>query len=180
MTNVFKITDRIGAVLTGIEADSRTLVQRTRRIAAEFSFENGYEIPVEFLAKRVADENQVFTQQAGRRVLSTFMMLVGIDDEKGPQLFKVDPAGHFLGYKGCAAGVKEQEATNNLEKKIKGGMALSRDTIVQEAIASLQEVLGADFKPTEIEVALAESGERFRTLSEEEIEVFLTRIAEAD
>jgi hypothetical protein len=31
-----------------------------------------------------------------------------VDDEKGPQVFKVDPAGHVLGYKATAAGVKEQ------------------------------------------------------------------------
>jgi 20S proteasome subunit alpha 1 len=42
-----------------------------------------------------------------------------VDDEKGPQLFKVDPAGHFLGFKACAAGLKEQEATNLLEKAVK-------------------------------------------------------------
>jgi len=32
------------------------------------------------------------------------MILGSVDDEKGPQLFKVDPAGHYLGYKvraGC-------------------------------------------------------------------------------
>lgn len=26
-------------------------------------------------------------------------MVLGIDDEKGPQLFKCDPAGHFFGHK---------------------------------------------------------------------------------
>lgn len=31
-----------------------------------------------------------------------------VDDEKGPQVFKVDPAGHVLGYKATAAGSKEQ------------------------------------------------------------------------
>lgn len=28
-------------------------------------------------------------------------MLIGIDDEQGPQLYKCDPAGHYFGYKVC-------------------------------------------------------------------------------
>ena len=34
--------------------------------------------------------------------------LCSVDDEKGPQVFKVDPAGHVLRYKATAAGSKEQ------------------------------------------------------------------------
>ena len=30
------------------------------------------------------------------------MILVGIDDEKGPQLYKTDPAGYYCGFKGCS------------------------------------------------------------------------------
>ena len=43
-------------------------------------------------------------------------LLCSIDEERGPQLFKVDPSGHYLGYKAAASGVKEQEALNFLEK----------------------------------------------------------------
>jgi len=32
------------------------------------------------------------------------MILGAFDDERGPQLFRVDPAGHYVGYKACAAG----------------------------------------------------------------------------
>jgi 20S proteasome subunit alpha 1 len=27
------------------------------------------------------------------------MILIGMDDERGPQLFKCDPAGYYAGYK---------------------------------------------------------------------------------
>ena len=33
------------------------------------------------------------------RPLAVIPILLGIDEERGPQLFKVDPAGYFVGYK---------------------------------------------------------------------------------
>jgi hypothetical protein len=47
------------------------------------------------------------------------MILIGIDIELGPQIFKLDPAGYFVGFHATAAGQKQQEAMNFLEKKWK-------------------------------------------------------------
>jgi len=47
------------------------------------------------------------------------MILIGIDFEMGPQIFKLDPAGYFVGFHATAAGQKQQEAMNHLEKKWK-------------------------------------------------------------
>ena len=39
------------------------------------------------------------------RPLGVISIIIGIDEERGPQLFKVDPAGYYVGYKvGAAAG----------------------------------------------------------------------------
>jgi 20S proteasome subunit alpha 1 len=90
----------------------------------------GYEVPVHHLAKRVADIAQMYTQHAFMRALGVVTMLIAMDDEKGPQLYRCDPAGHFIGYKACAAGLKEQEANNFLEKKVKANEAMnSQETI---------------------------------------------------
>jgi len=43
-------------------ADARSVVQQARHQAAEFRFTYGYEIPVDYLAKVLADKAQVFTQ----------------------------------------------------------------------------------------------------------------------
>ena len=99
------------------------------------------------------------------RALGVVTIFAGIDEEKvwamcfirehvfsfltiqqGPQLFKVDPAGHVLGFKvpnriklrglcldtwklgffqACASGSKEQEANNFLEKRVKSNAAMS-------------------------------------------------------
>lgn len=72
------------------------------------------------------------------RPLGVISTLVGIDEERGPQLFKVDPAGYFVGYRATATGPKEQEAINYLEKKIRPDLSLSADDTVQMAISALQ------------------------------------------
>jgi 20S proteasome subunit alpha 1 len=103
-----------------------------------------------------------------------------VDEEKGPQCFKIDPAGHYFGYKATAAGTKEQEAANFLEKKVKENPNMDSTTTVQTAITCLQSVLSADFRPTEIEVGIAKGTDRFVTLTEDEIEAHLVAISERD
>lgn len=74
------------------------------------------------------------------------MILIGHDAEKGPQIFKLDPAGYFVGFHATAAGQKQQESMNVLEKKWKklagsgepetAGLALSRDEVIEVSISS--------------------------------------------
>lgn len=47
------------------------------------------------------------------------MILIAVDDENGPQVYKTDPAGYYCGYKATSAGVKTLEANSFLEKKVK-------------------------------------------------------------
>lgn len=75
-------------------ADSRVLVQRLRYEAHEFRFKYGYDCPAHVLARRIADIAQVYTQQASMRALACVAMLIAVDDEKGPQLFKVNTDYH--------------------------------------------------------------------------------------
>lgn len=49
--------------MTGSIADARASVDRARGEAAEFRYKNGYEMPCDVLAKRLANINQVYTQR---------------------------------------------------------------------------------------------------------------------
>jgi len=181
VTHLLKITPTIGCVVTGMIADSRVLVQRARYEAANFRYKFGYEIPVSYLAKRVADVAQVWTQHAFMRPLGCALIIVGMDEEAGPQLYKCDPAGSYVGYKACCAGLKEQETRNFLEKKFKSNPQLDGDKTIKMAIMALQGVIGEDFKAQDLEVGVVSATERrFRVLPDEEVDRHLTEIAERD
>ncbi|KAI9820398.1 MAG: Proteasome subunit YC7alpha/Y8 (protease yscE subunit 7) [Phylliscum demangeonii] len=209
VTYIFQLSPSVGCVMTGSIADGRAAVMRAQGEAAEFRYKFGYEMPCDALAKRMANINQVYTQRAYMRPLGVEMTLISVDDEKGPQLYKCDPAGYYIGWKATASGPKQQEALNQLEKRLKGKECADggwRD-VVDLAIGTLSTVLSVDFKKGEIEVGVAgattttavEPDERegddvplsddarpaaayarFRTLTEDEIEERLTAISEKD
>lgn len=77
------------------------------------------------------------------------MILIGIDPEHGPQCFRLDPAGYFVGFHATSAGQKQQEAMNHLEKKWKkldngrgaddavaAGKTLSRAEVIEVCASS--------------------------------------------
>merc|ERR1712216_975036 len=166
--------------------DARAKVKRLRQEAAEFKHNNGYEIPVSYLAKRAADLAQVYTQHANMRPLGIAMIIIGMDSEGDktiPQLYRCDPAGYFVGYKATSAGQKEQEANNWLEKRYKTdpNPSLSYDDTVQLALACLQNVLGSDLKAEDVEACVVRADNlKFTRLTNDEIEAQLTALAERD
>jgi 20S proteasome subunit alpha 1 len=181
ITHLYKITDSIGCVMTGITPDGRQLVQRARQEATQFAYKNGYPMPVAYLAKKMADMAQLYTQHAFTRALGVVSMFFAIDDEQGAQLFRVDPAGHYRGYKACSAGPKEQESNNYLEKKIKANSNMNFNSAIEAAILTLQTAVGSDLKPTDIEIGVVtKENPRFRKLTEKEIDEHLTAISDRD
>lgn len=110
--------------------------------AAGYMNQLGHFIPVDYLAQRIADYNQINTQKAMQRVFGVETIVAGIDDEKGPSIYKVDPAGFFYGYKAVASGVKEQDSMNYLEKlyKKKGGELADENETIHAAIQTIQSV----------------------------------------
>mmetsp|Transcript_55606 Transcript_55606/g.126392 ORF Transcript_55606/g.126392 Transcript_55606/m.126392 type:complete len:176 (+) Transcript_55606:64-591(+) len=148
--------------------------------ARRFLVKIRYDMPVHVLAKRIADICQVYTQEASLRMLACTAILTAVDDERGPQLFKIDSAGMVFPYKATAAGAKGHEATNWLEKKVAAVPDTDDDETVQTAIMCLQHVLSSDFKGSDLEVGFVTEGGRFRSLGEAEIEAHLTAISEKD
>lgn len=186
MSRLFALTPTIGCVATGLIPDARAHVARARQEAAEFKYKFGYDIPVDLLARRIANLNQVSTQQAAMRPLGTALTLISVDDERGPQVYKCDPAGHFVGYLATGTGAKATDVMNYLEKVVKkseqkGYLGECLEETLELSITTLASVLGQDFKAAELEIGVVTAEDRkFAILTTDQIDAALTRIAEKD
>jgi len=181
VTSIYQLSPTIGSVVIGLIPDAKFQVRRAIMEAAEWKYHNGYDMPVEQLARRMADINQFYTQNAEMRSLGTMMMMLAYDDEDGPRIFRVDPAGYYKGIKGIGVGVKQQAVNSFLEKKLKKKTDFTYDESVQLALESLQTALGNDLKSHEVEVVTINKREAgIKRLTADEIEHHLNTIAERD
>ncbi|KAL4400004.1 putative proteasome subunit alpha type-7 [Malassezia pachydermatis] len=113
---IFGVDRHIGLTSAGLTADGKHLAGRARDEANNFFDTYKQKTPVKTLAERVALYVQAFTLYSSVRPFGVAAILGGVDEERGPQLFVVEPSGMFLGYHGCAIGKGKQFAKTEIEK----------------------------------------------------------------
>lgn len=182
------VTDYIGVCNTGRVPDGKAIAQRAREIASEYKYNHGIPIPISHLAKRLSDKAQVRTQTAGLRPMGVTSTLIGVEqnDSTGgwePKIYSVDPAGWSAGHFAFSAGAKYLEVNSFLEKKFRNAPfeSLKSDEIAMLALEAIQHAVDTSLKASDVEVGQVNvTSKKFEVVRDEEVEKWLTTIAEAD
>lgn len=146
---IHQIDDNLGAATSGFLADGRVLVDQARVRAQVYRLT--YDEPLNVLGavKEVSDRMQIFTQYGGVRPFGV-AFLVGGFDEKGAQLFEIDPSSAFYAWKAQAIGKGAAEAMKVLKKGWKEGM--NKEDAIKLALQALKAG-EKGVRPQEIELA---------------------------
>ena len=138
---LFEIDKSIGALVSGLSADSRNLMAHARTLAQIHRITFGEAIPVQTLTKKLCDYIQTYTQHGGIRPFGVQVLFAGVDTE--PRLFITDPIGSFWSYKAYALGQKANQIIEILEQEyratltIKDGLVLAAKGLTQTTDSAL-------------------------------------------
>ncbi|MBU3905092.1 MAG: archaeal proteasome endopeptidase complex subunit alpha [Nanoarchaeota archaeon] len=132
---IHEIDSHLATGMAGFLADGRVLIDFAR-IKAQIH-KITYDEPLSVLGgvKEVADRMQLFTQYGGVRPYGVALLLGGID-EKGPQLFEIDPSSAFSSWKAQTLGRGSVEALKVLKNDWKE--KLSKDDGIRLALKALK------------------------------------------
>ncbi|MGP8319751.1 MAG: archaeal proteasome endopeptidase complex subunit alpha [Methanosarcinaceae archaeon] len=173
---IFQIDEHIGAATSGLVADARALVDRSRVESQINKVTYDEPIGVEVLAKKICDHKQTYTQYGGVRPYGTALLIAGVDDYH-PRLFETDPSGALLEYKATAIGAGRNAVVEVFETEYNENMDL--DSAIMLAMNALFNATEGKLDADTLEVGVVTLVDRhFRKLAPEEVELYVSRVHE--
>jgi 20S proteasome subunit alpha 5 len=135
---IFEIDAHVGAAISGLAADARTLVEHGRVEAQGHRFTYDEPLRVESLTQSLCDLAMSFGEgseeskdrggKAKTKMSRPFgvSLLIAGTDARGPQLFHMDPSGTYIAYDAHAIGAGAEGAVTQLVEKYNKSMTLEQ------------------------------------------------------
>ncbi|XP_025104869.1 proteasome subunit alpha type-3-like [Pomacea canaliculata] len=148
---IFNIDRHIGVTVAGLLADARQLVERAKEESSNYRFNYGSPIPLQHMTNRLSMYVHAYTLHSAVRPFGVSMIVASYDD-KGPEMYLIEPSGVSWGYYGCAIGKAKQTAKTEIEKlKMKD---MTMEEIVKE-VAKIIYVVHDEVKDKSFELELS-------------------------
>ena len=169
---VFEVDEHIGCAMSGLIADSRTLIDRARVEAQNHWFTYNEKMSVESVTQSVSNLALQFGDDdadpgAMSRPFGVALLFAGID-RKGPQLYHMDPSGTFIQYDAKAIGSGSEGAQQALQDVYHKSMTLKE--ACKSALTILKQVMEEKLNSSNVEMAMVTPEKNFHMFSKEELE----------
>lgn len=175
---IVEIDSHIGCAMSGLIADSRTMVDKARVEAQNHGFTYNEKMSVESVTQAVSNLALEFGDDDARegamsRPFGVALLFGGVD-AKGPQLYHLDPSGTFFQYDAKAIGSGSEGAQQALEEVYHKSMTLRE--ACKSALTILKQVMEEKLNATNVELGTSTPDKNFRMFTKEEIETLVQEI----
>ncbi|XP_046559302.1 proteasome subunit alpha type-5 [Haliotis rubra] len=169
---IMEVDNHIGCAMSGLIADSRTLIDRARTEAQNHWFTYNEKMTVESVTQAVSNLALAFGDDdadpgAMSRPFGVALLFAGLD-KKGPQLFHMDPSGTFIQYDAKAIGSGSEGAQQALQEVYHKSMTLKE--ACKSALTILKQVMEEKLNSTNVEMSTVTPQRNFHMFSKEELE----------
>ncbi|XP_050306196.1 proteasome subunit alpha type-5 [Anthonomus grandis grandis] len=175
---IVEVDKHIGCAVSGLIADSRTMIDRARMECQNHWFVYNENMSVESCAQAVSNLAIQFGDSdddgaAMSRPFGVAILFAGID-EKGPQLYHMDPSGTFVQFDAKAIGSGSEGAQQSLQEVYHKGMTL--EEAKTSALTILKQVMEEKLNSSNVEVMTMTPDKMFHMLSKEQVEEIVSRL----
>ncbi|XP_045080010.1 proteasome subunit alpha type-5-like [Coregonus clupeaformis] len=169
---IVEIDTHIGCAMSGLIADAKTLIDKARVETQNHWFTYNETMTVESVTQAVSNLALQFGEEdadpgAMSRPFGVALLFGGLD-EKGPQLYHMDPSGTFVQCDARAIGSASEGAQSSLQEVYHKSMTLKE--AIKSSLTILKQVMEEKLNATNIELATIEPGKTFHMYSKEELE----------
>ncbi|CAG8567306.1 8542_t:CDS:2 [Paraglomus brasilianum] len=176
---IMEIDKHLGCAMSGLTADSRTMIDHARVAAQSHRFTYDEAIKVESVTQAVCDLALRFGESAEgeesimSRPFGVALLIAGVD-ENGPQLFHADPSGTFTQFDAKAIGSGSEGAQTELEGEYHKSITLEKAETL--SLRVLKQVMEEKLNNTNVELASVTPDRGYRIYSEDELQSVIDRL----
>lgn len=175
-SKISKIDNHVVLSFSGLNADSRILIEKARVEAQSHRLTLEDPVTIEYLTRYVAGVQQRYTQSGGVRPFGVATLIAGFDPrDNTPKLYQTEPSGIYSAWTAQTIGRNSKTVREFLEKNYdRSDPPATVDECVKLSIKSLLEVVQTGAK--NIEITVVEPDSKIVALTSQEIGKFVEEI----
>lgn len=178
---IMEVDHHLGAAMSGLTADARTLIDHARVEATNHWFSYDEPIPVQTLTQSICDLAMSFGEgsdendhkQKMSRPFGVALLLAGVD-ENGPNLYYSDPSGTYLHVKAKAIGSGAEGAQTNLQEGYNENLSVAEAQKL--ALATLKQHMEEKLTSTNVELATVTKEKGFQVATTADLQTYIEQL----